>query len=322
MPIEIPQETRLRIIQAWDEGQSVKPKISKTALGEIFGLHPQTIRDILKNRDAVQARTALEQKYGGWETVKVGNPDIIRKSPPDYKKSADIPETGMSVVLAIPDLHCPFNHIDALDFLKAVRDAYLPTKIVCLGDEVDFHAYSKWPKDPDGLSPGKELQAAIEALIPFYLAFPEVQVCVSNHTIRPGKMMKLMGLPAAFLPAYSTMLNAPDGWSWHEHIIIDNVRYMHGDQGKGGVNGWTKNSEVYHQSVVVGHWHSKAGVFYDGKMFNVNSGCLIDDTAYAFDYAKNNHKRPNLGCTIVSHGIQAQFIPMITNSEGRWVGSL
>jgi hypothetical protein len=227
-----------------------------------------------------------------------------------------------SVVLAIPDLHCPFEHPDALAFLVAVRDRIRPDKVVCLGDEIDAHAYSKWPKDPDGMGAGQELKAAIEALIPFYVEFPEVQVCISNHTVRPHKMMKAIGLPAAFLPAYETMLNAPDGWKWKEHIIIDNVRYMHGDQGKGGQNGWTKNSEVYHQSVVVGHWHSKAGVYYDSAMFNVNAGCLINDRAYAFDYAKNSHKRPNLGCAVITRGRKATFMPMLTDADGRWIGEL
>lgn len=227
-----------------------------------------------------------------------------------------------SVVLAIPDLHCPFQHIDALDFLKAVADKIQPDKIVCLGDEIDAHAYSRWPKSPDGMTAGQELKAAIEALIPFYAAFPNVQVCISNHTIRPKKLMFDAGLPAAFWPKYETMLNAPDGWSWHEHIIIDNVRYMHGDQGKGGMNGWTKNSEVYHQSTVVGHWHSKAGVYYDSSMFNVNAGCLIDEKAYAFEYAKNSHKRPNLGCAVITHGRKAAFLPMLLDGDGRWIKSL
>lgn len=239
----------------------------------------------------------------------------------DSESAKDGAHNG-EVVLAIPDLHCPFHHPDALEFLKAVQNKLKPSTIVCLGDEVDFHSFSRWPKDPDGLSPGGELRAAIDALIPFYVAFPNVKVCVSNHTIRPHKLMKLTGLPAAMLPAYSTMLNAPDGWSWHEHITIDGVRYMHGDQGKGGKYGWTSNSEVYHQSVVVGHWHSKAGVFYDSLMFNVNAGCLIDPTAYAFDYARHSHKKPNLGCAIITGGRKATFLPMLLDERGRWTGML
>lgn len=266
------------------------------------------------DRDAIRKWAARPGKYLLSDKEKLG---VLSKVP-----QMGTQEKNGHVVLAIPDLHCPFHHEDALAFLIAVRDKIKPDKVICLGDEVDFHAYSKWPKDPDGMGPGQELKAAIEALVPFYVAFPEVQVCVSNHTIRPAKMMKMMGLPQAFFPSYTTMLNAPDLWTWHEHVIIDNVRYMHGDQGKGGQNGWTQNSGVYHQSVVVGHWHSKAGVYYDSEMFNVNAGCLINPKSYAFDYAKNSHKKANLGCVVVTHGRKATFIPMLLNSDGRWIGTI
>lgn len=290
--------------------EAVKTGLSKAAIARHFGI----------NKDQILLWMSNPEKYlisDEEKLAKISKPINVQAKEPGH-----IGGHSGSVVLAIPDLHCPFQHVDALDFLKEVQEKYQPTNIVALGDEVDFHAYSKWPKDPDGMGPGKELSAAIEALIPFYVAFPHVQVCVSNHTIRPVKQMKMMGLPQAFFPQYSTMLNAPDGWSWHKHIIIDNVKYMHGDQGKGGMNGWTKNSEVYHQSVVVGHWHSKAGVYYDSNMFNVNAGCLIDEKAYAFDYAKNSHKRPNLGCAIITHGVKAEFIPMLLDKDGRWIKSL
>lgn len=227
-----------------------------------------------------------------------------------------------SVVMAIPDMHHPFAHPDSLEFLKVVRDKFHPTTIVCLGDEIDAHAFSRFPKDPDGHSPGHELKKAIEALIPFYVTFPDVLVCVSNHTIRPKKMMKEMGIPARLWPSFSTMLDAPDGWQWKDHHIIDGVRYMHGDLARGGKNGWTSNSEVFHQSCVVGHWHSRAGVVYDSKMFNLNAGCLIDDTAYVFEYAKGAEKRPNLGCGLVINGEIAHFIPMRLDEDNRWIGRL
>lgn len=304
MPIDV--ETRRKAVAA------VKAGFGKTAVAAHYGCDRDSITKWMSDNKYLKSEGELLAEY-------LGTIPPINADPPPI--TGHLSGHSTSVVLAIPDLHCPFQHPDALDFLKTVRDKLKPDKVVCLGDEIDAHAYSKWPKDPDGMGPGQELKASIEALIPFYVAFPEVQVCVSNHTVRPHKMMKAIGLPAAFLPAYSTMLNAPDGWSWHEHIIIDNVRYMHGDQGKGGMNGWTKNSEVYHQSVVVGHWHSKAGVYYDSAMFNVNAGCLIDDRAYAFDYAKNSHKRPNLGCAVISNGRKAAFIPMITEN-GRWIGTL
>ena len=246
--------------------------------------------------------------------------DVLERTAVRSKRPTLTPKDN--IVLAIPDLHCPFHHPDALPFLQYVDYKFSPSKKVCLGDEADFHAASRFPTDPDGMSPGDELQATREALQPFYEAFPEMQVCVSNHTIRPKKMMKELGFPSELWPAYRDMLQAPDGWTWHDEIIIDDVKYIHGDQGKGGKHGWTSNSEVYHMSCVVGHWHSRAGVYYDSEMFNLNAGCLIDDAAYAFQYAKNAHKRANLGCGLVINGEVAHFIPMRTDENNRWIGRL
>ena len=279
--------------------------VSIYRLSKEYGIEDSTLR---RWRDDPEKYTH-DNSATRLEKLKMGIQPSVKK------------ESG-SVVLAIPDLHCPFHHPDSIPFLKAVVAKINPDEVVFLGDEVDFHSFSKYPKDPDGLSPGAELKAAIDALINFYLLFPKARVCVSNHTIRPHKLMKVNGLPSALFPAYSTMLNAPDGWIWHEHIVIDGVRYMHGDQGKGGKYGWTSNSEVYHQPVVVGHWHSKAGVFYDSHMFNVNAGCLIDPKAYVFDYARHSHKKPNLGCAVIYGGKSAQFLPMLTDDSGRWVGKL
>jgi len=280
-------------------------------------LNESTIRGMILRGDKKAERMARMEAVNGSLKGAHSTPSLTLMS----DKTQNITHED-SIVLAIPDLHCPFHHPDALDFLKAVKAKYQPTRIVCMGDEIDAHAYSKWPKDPDGMGPGQELKAAIEALIPFYVEFPVVDVCVSNHTIRPQKMMKEVGLPAAFWPRYETMLNAPDGWKWHEEIIIDNCRYIHGDQGKAGQKGWTSNSEVYHQSVIVGHWHSKAGVFWDSLMFNLNTGCLIWPKAYAFGYAKNSHKKANLGCGIVINGTAAHFLPMLVDEHCRWIGRL
>jgi len=313
----IPIETRLAIVRRWQETRGWFPPLTINEIATEFGVHKSTVKSSVNNINGILARAKTDIK------ADISNDKLLMQSIKTTETVAK-PSGHLNgeIVLVIPDLHCPWEHPDALAFLKAVRKAYKPTKIVCLGDEVDFHNYSKWPKDPDVMSAGQELKEAIEHLIPFYIEFPEVQVCVSNHTIRPQKMMKLSGLPAAFFPRYSTLLNAPDGWTWHEHIIIDNVRYIHGDQGKAGQKGWTSNSEVYHRSTVVGHWHSKAGVFYDSSMFNLNAGCLIWPKAAPFDYGKNSHKKPNIGCGLVMRGKEAHYIPMQVDNDGRWTGRL
>ncbi len=233
----------------------------------------------------------------------------------------ELPASG-SVVLAIPDLHCPFEHPDALAFLKAVKERYKPDVVVCLGDEIDAHAFSRYPMDPDGLSAGQELKASIEHLQPFYRLFPNMLVCESNHTVRPWKKMFDNGIPAAFLPTYSTILQSPDGWKWAGYWEIDGVRYMHGDAGKSGQYAHINYMKALKKSVVIGHIHSYAGVNYEGDHFGLNSGCLIDAKAYCFKYAKNMPIAVNLGCSLILRGKQAFFIPMLTNDDGRWIGRL
>jgi hypothetical protein len=250
-------------------------------------------------------RTALEEAL---------NPEVGNASNPT-KDEGDI-------VLAIPDLHCPWQHPDALAFLIAVRDTYNVTKTVCLGDEIDAMGYSRYPQDPDAPNQSKELELAIEQLLPFYRAFPDMLVCESNHTIRPWKKAFEAGLPKSFLPTVARVLRAPDGWTWHNQVEVDGVLYIHGDAGSSGFTAHIQYMRKFKQSVVIGHIHSYAGVNYEGELFGVNSGCLIDAEAICFKYAKNMPIPVSLGCTIVKNGKQAQFIPMILDENRRWIGKL
>lgn len=90
----------------------------------------------------------------------------------------------MSNILVIPDLQIPFQHKYALTFLKRIRDEYQPDVTVCVGDETDQAALSRYPKDPNGQSAGDELKRARRTLKDYYAEFPEVLVCNSNHMQR------------------------------------------------------------------------------------------------------------------------------------------
>lgn len=225
-------------------------------------------------------------------------------------------------VLVIPDMHHPFAHPDALPFLKAVRDEYECNLALCLGDEIDAHALSKYPTDPDGLTAGKEIEEAIKHLESFYREFPHMLVCESNHTVRPWKRAFEEGLPASFLPTYSKFLNAPDGWVWKKKHEVDGVIYIHGDSGKSGFTAHINYMKAFKRSVVIGHIHSYAGVNYEGAHFAMNAGCLIDVEAYCFKYARGMPINVNLGCGVVIGGKHAFFVPMHLTEEGRWTGTI
>lgn len=241
-------------------------------------------------------------------------------APADYR--APPPSASGSCVLVIGDLHCPFQHIDALEFLKLVRDTYHTNLTISLGDEIDAHAFSRYMPDPDGMTPGKELSLAIEALRPFYREFPDMLVCESNHTVRPWKKAFDAGLPQAFLPTYSQLLDAPDGWRWAGRHCIDGTLYIHGDNGRSGQYAHIHYVKQAKQSVVIGHIHGFAGVNYEAEHFGMNAGCLIDEAAYCFKYAKNMLVKVNLGCGVVLEGKYALFIPMRVDQHNRWIGRL
>lgn len=228
---------------------------------------------------------------------------------------------GKHIVLAIPDLHLPFEHPDALEFLKWVRRKYLPDTVVCLGDEIDFHALSDYDADPDGYSPGHELEKAIETLQDYYKLFPNVKICTSNHTARPFKRAFKSGIPRAFIRDYAEFLKAPAGWCWADKHEVDGIIYEHGE-GQSGNQGAIKAAVGNMQSTVIGHLHSDAGIQYLANdkhlIYGFNVGCLLDRHAYVAAYGKHMKKKPILGCGIINKGIPT-FIPLILGRNGRWI---
>lgn len=233
---------------------------------------------------------------------------------------------GKQRVLVVSDLQEPFAHKDALEFVKAVRNVYDTDTTVFIGDEADMHAFAgKFPHDPDGFSPGHELQAARKALKPWYEEFPEARVCTSNHVERYYKRAHNAGFPRASLVSEQELLGAPRGWSWHKTITIDGVRYEHGDA-QGGLDAARLLAITNRQSTVIGHHHPHGGVRFiandDDLIFALNVGCLIDRRAYAFKYGENFKFKPTLGTGVVIRGVPS-FVPMVVAGKAeRWIGEI
>lgn len=233
---------------------------------------------------------------------------------------------GTHRVLCVSDLQEPFAHRDAFDFACAVRDKYDTDTVVNIGDEVDFHAFSgRFPHDPDGYSPGEELARGIEALQKWYGEFPETKVCRSNHLDRYYKKAFNSGLPKRAILSPRQLLEAPEGWEWREHWIIDGVKYEHGDH-QGGVDAARMLAISNRQSTVIGHHHAHGGVRYiandDSVIFGLNTGCLIDRNAYPFAYGAGNKFKPTLGLGVVLYGVP-YFVPMILSGKAeRWIGEI
>jgi hypothetical protein len=240
------------------------------------------------------------------------------------KPSRKTDNSNDSTVLAIGDLHLPFAHPDHLPFLEACYSNYKCTRVVCLGDEIDSYAVSNYSHDPDGYSAGHEFEEALKGLHLLYKVFPKVEVCASNHTARPWKLAARSGLPERFLRDVKTVLEAPAGWSWADHVQVDGVIYEHGE-GFTGPQAAIKAAVSNGCSTVIGHIHAYAGIAYSSlgetHLSGTNVGCLIDDTKYAFAYARHFKSRPWIGVGIVDRGVP-RLIPMLMDKRKRWTGKL
>lgn len=214
----------------------------------------------------------------------------------------------------IGDTHEPFCHPSYRDFCYEVFNKFGCNEIVHIGDEVDNHAISYHESNPNGHSAGKEADLAYEAMQEWYKVFPNVKVCIGNHSALHRRKAKTIGLPDRFIKTYEEAWGAPKGWIWDYKHEIDNVIYTHGT-GSSGQMGAINRAKDNRQSTVIGHIHSFGGVLYSGSekdlIFGLNVGCGIDIRAYAMEYGRDFAKRPTLGCGVVLDGGRiGLFVPM------------
>ena len=230
-----------------------------------------------------------------------------------------------SSVLVISDTHFPYAHPDVIAFLKAVKAKYKPDRVVHIGDEIDGHAWSFHPSDPDLASPGDELELAIQRLKPVYEMFPKVDVLESNHGSLIYRKAKVMGLPRHVFKSYREVIEAPKGWHWHHEMTIDlpdssKCYFTHGKTAGSG-----KLSQSMGMHAVQGHFHEKFEILYwsnpNGVHWDMRVGCLINDKDLAYNYNNTNIKRPIIGLGVIVNS-QPKLIPIVTNSKGRWTGKL
>jgi len=230
-----------------------------------------------------------------------------------------------SRILVVPDLHFPYCHPDALDFLHKVKKTLQPTRIICLGDELDFSAMSFHESDSDMHSAGHELALALGYIDTLHELFPKMQLLHSNHGSMAYRRAKHAGMPRHLLRSYNDVLGvSSDDWSWHGEIILTlpngtKCKFVHGVS-----SNILAASQAIGMSLVQGHHHSLFELRYwsagNGLHFGVTSGCLIDDTSLAFAYNKLQVKRPLIGVTFIENS-EPRLIPMAVDENNRWIGT-
>ena len=228
----------------------------------------------------------------------------------------------MSIVLAGLELHLPFAHPDALDFLETVAETFKVTDIVCVGDLFDAHANSRFDHDPDGMSAGHEVITAIDMAEEVYELFPSSKFCIGNHDGRIEKAAYKAGIPRKAIKTLAEIYDLPSTWEVGEYFVIDGVMYEHGDRFGAGAYAHVKAVQSNMRSTVMGHIHTSFGVEYvanrERLLFGAVTGALINPDSYAAAYGKQYAKKSILGSFIIKDGEMVIPVPMILDSRGRW----
>ena len=143
--------------------------------------------------------------------------DFLRKHfDSDYKKHTKPTEVHSvrkvdkeednSRILFISDMHIPYHHPDTITFLKHLKEKYNPTRVICLGDEVDGHALSYHDHDPDLPSAGDELRKALPIIKQVHDIFPVMDIIESNHGSLIWRKAKTNGIPKHYIKSYNDVL--------------------------------------------------------------------------------------------------------------------
>jgi hypothetical protein len=226
-------------------------------------------------------------------------------------------------VLLISDLHIPYQHKDAIEFLQYLKTKYNPTRVICLGDECDKHSLSFHLSNPDLPSAGDELKKALPIIADLYKLFPVMDILASNHGSMIYRKAEANGLPKAYIKSYNEVLGVDENWKWHNDLTITlpNGQSCYGHHGK--ASDVLKLSQIMGMSCYQGHYHESYGVKYwanpNGLYFALQTGCLVDNHSLAFNYNNVNLKKPIIGTALIVDSLPV-LEPMVLDNEGRWVG--
>lgn len=248
-----------------------------------------------------------------------------RKSSETYSvRKNDGVEHDNSRILLISDLHIPYHHQDAIAFLLHLKEKYNPTRVICLGDEVDGHALSFHDSDPDLPSAGDEIRQALPVIAELFKIFPKMDILESNHGSLVWRKAKVFGIPKHYIKSYNEVLGVDSGWKWSFDLTVDLPNgqkcYMHHGKTSNIIQlsqqmGMNATQGHYHETFKIDYWGNSTGLYW-----GMQCGCLIDDDKLAFNYNNVNIKRPIIGTGLIIDSMPV-LEPMRLNSEGRWVGT-
>lgn len=307
--------------------------VSWRKIAKLLGVSKSTVSDNLRKevKGYVKPTAGDVVSKGATHTVLKGQGDVdsievlkLVESDKGKKKANKDVESNEdnSRILLISDLHIPYNHKDALAFLQHLKDKHKPTRVICMGDELDKHALSYHDSDPDLASAGDELRKSLPIIAELKKMFPVMDILDSNHGSLVWRKAKTHGISRHYIKSYNDVLEVDERWKWHHDLTVDLPNgqkvYLHHGKSNRVIN----LSQQMGMSCAQGHYHEILAVSYwgnpNGLHWALQAGCLIDDESYAFSYNNVNIKRPVIGTALIIDSLPI-LEPMVIKN-GRWVG--
>ena len=212
----------------------------------------------------------------------------------------------MSRVLVIGDVHEPCCKKGYLQFCEDLYAAWDCDTTVFIGDLTDLHSISFHQTEPTAPGVKREYELTLAGVEKWHESFPNAIAIKGNHDARIVRKAKTVNIPDFMLKSYNDIWETPT-WNWVDSTIIDDVYYMHGDGCGGGMYPATNNARKMAMSVVMGHFHKVAGCQWMGspfqRWFGLDTGCGLDDKAYAFKYAEKIKQRSIIAAGVVIDGV-------------------
>jgi len=278
--------------------------LSQRKIAKEMQVHRTTLQHWLKEKNkGVVAKEALQEVHK------------------QYQKSGSKEHENQRILL-VSDMHLPYGHQDTLPFLAYLKAKYKPTRVICLGDELDKHSLSFHSHDPDLASPSDELARALPMIKQLKKMFTKMDILESNHGSLAYRRAKANGIPRGYLKSYNDVLGVDSDWVWHYEMTITlpngNKVYLHhgkaADIKKLSTSlGMCAVSGHYHQTFKVDYWANSLGLYW-----GMNVGCLIDDKSLAFAYNNCNLHRPLIGTGLIIDS-QPVLVPLLMDENGAWV---
>lgn len=193
----------------------------------------------------------------------------------------------------------PFHCKKALDILYSKIKEIKPDIIVCLGDAIDNFSVSRFPKNPNIITPGDELEQAYEAYSQMWTYIKKIAPKATLYTLEGNHQFpRVEKTVLVKAPELYTLVKK--GWNSFfkvpgvtvipekEDLIIDNIIYEHGHKSKP-----LEHLLEARKSIVFAHIH-RAWLLYhklrNDLLFEMACGYLADPNHEALNYTRKKYK--------------------------------